>query len=86
VDIEGAENDVVLDCGDSLKAVDNFFIKYHSYTNSKQNLSALLNVLEQNNFRYFIRNDSDRKMPLINRIHKSNHSMDLQLNIFGYRN
>lgn len=86
MDIEGAENDVILDCGESLKVVDNIFIEYHAYTNSKQNLSALLNVLEQNNFRYFIRNDSDRKMPLINRTSKNNPSMDLQLNIFGYRN
>lgn len=86
MDIEGAENDVILDCGDSLKVVDNIFIEYHSYTNSKQKLSALLDVLEKNDFRYFIRNDSDRKMPLINRTHNSNPSMDLQLNIFGYRN
>jgi len=86
IDIEGAENEVVLDCGDSLKVVDNIFIEYHAYTNSKQNLSELLNVLEQNDFRYFIRNASDRKMPLINKTHNSNPSMDLQLNIFGYRN
>jgi len=86
MDIEGAENDVILDCGDSLKVVDNIFIEYHSYTNSKQKLSKLLDVLEKNDFRYFIRNDSDRKMPLINRTHNSNPSMDLQLNIFGYKN
>ena len=86
MDIEGAENDVILDCGDSLKVVDNIFIEYHSFTNSKQKLSDLLNVLEQNKFRYFIGNDSDRNMPLINRNTKSNPSMDLQLNIFGYRN
>jgi len=86
MDIEGAENDVILDCGDSLKVVDNIFIEYHSYTNSKQKLSELLDVLEKNDFRYFIRNDSDRKMPLINRTHNSNPSMDLQLNIFGYKN
>jgi FkbM family methyltransferase len=85
MDIEGAENDVILDCGDSLKVADNIFIEYHSYSNSKQKLSSLLNVLEQNNFRCFIRNDSERKMPLINRTHKNNLSMDLQLNIFGYR-
>jgi len=30
MDIEGAENDVVLDCGDSLKVVNNIFIEYHS--------------------------------------------------------
>ena len=85
IDIEGAENDVILDCGNSLKIVNNIFIEYHSYTNSQQKLSELLNVLEQNNFRYFIRNDSSRNMPLINKTNKSNPAMDLQLNIFGYK-
>jgi uncharacterized protein (DUF927 family) len=85
MDIEGAENDVILDCGNSLKKVQNIFIEYHSYMNSQQKLSELLNVLEQNNFRYFIRNDSSRNMPLINKTNKSNPTMDLQLNIFGYR-
>ena len=85
MDIEGAEHDVILDCRNSLKIVNNIFIEYHSYTNSQQNLAELLNVLEQNNFRYFIRNDSSRNMPLINKTNKSNPAMDLQLNIFGYK-
>jgi len=85
MDIEGAENDVILDCGNRLKIVNNIFIEYHSYTNSQQKLSELLNVLKQNNFRYFIRNDSSRNMPLINKTNKNNPAMDLQLNIFGYR-
>jgi len=85
MDIEGAENDVILNCGDSLKVVDNIFIEYHAYAKSKQRLSELLNVLEQNKFRYFIRNDSDRIMPLINKNMKDNSSVDLQLNIFGYK-
>jgi FkbM family methyltransferase len=85
MDIEGAENDVILDCGTSLKIVNNIFIEYHSYTNSQQKLSEILSVLEQNNFRYFIRNDSSRNMPLINKSNKSNPAMDLQLNIFGYK-
>lgn len=85
MDIEGAENDVILDCGNSLKIVNNIFIEYHSYTNSQQKLSELLNVLEQNNFRCFIRNDSSRNTPLINKTNKSNPAMDLQLNIFGYK-
>jgi len=85
MDIEGAENDVIMDCSSSLKIVNNIFIEYHSYTNSEQKLAELLNVLEQNNFRYFIRNDSSRKMPLINKTNKSNPVMDLQLNIFGYK-
>jgi FkbM family methyltransferase len=85
IDIEGAEYEVIIDCKDSLSKVKNIFIEYHSYTNSRQKLSELLQVLEQNNFRYFIKSSSDRSQPLINKHYKSNSSLDLQLNIFGYR-
>ncbi|MGD8305248.1 MAG: FkbM family methyltransferase [Ignavibacteria bacterium] len=85
MDIEGAESEVLLDCDSSLKVVRNIFIEYHSFAKSAQNLSNLLNVLEKNNFRYFIRNDSDRNKPLINKTNKSNPDIDLQLNIFAYR-
>jgi len=62
------------------------FTSNDAYTNSKQKLSELLNVLEQNKFRYFIKNDSDRNMPLINKTKVDNLPMDLRLNIFGYKN
>ncbi len=86
MDIEGAQKDAILDYGESQKVVENIFVEYQAYINSKQKLSNLLNVLEQNKFRYFIRNDSDMNMPFINRNNESNSSIDLQLNIFGYRN
>jgi FkbM family methyltransferase len=85
MDIEGAENEVLVDCQDSLKNVTNIFIEYHSYNNTNQNLSALLEILENNSFRYFIKPVNDRKMPLLNRVNKSNPNVDLQLNIFGYK-
>ncbi|UCH65664.1 MAG: FkbM family methyltransferase, partial [Ignavibacterium sp.] len=85
IDIEGAENEVIIDCKDSLSKVKNIFIEYHSYTNSKQKFSEILRVLEVNNFRYFVNSPLSRRQPLINRHYKSNAAMDLQLNIFGYR-
>ena len=85
MDIEGAENQVVVDCGESLAKVKNIFIEYHSFIKFPQSLSQILGILEQNNFRYFIRNDAPRNMPFYNKINKGNPSMDLQLNIFGYR-
>lgn len=85
MDIEGAEYEVILDCRDSLKNVDNIFIEYHSFTDSPQKLSEILSILENNNFRYFIKPVNDREIPFINRTNKNNPSMDLQLNIFGYR-
>ena len=85
IDIEGAEFDVLMDCKDSLTGVENIFIEYHSFINSEQKLSDILSVLEQNNFRYFIKPVSDREIPFINRKSKSNVTMDLQLNIYGYK-
>ena len=85
IDIEGAENEVVVDCKDSLSKVKNIFIEYHSYTNSEQKLSEILQVLEENNFRYFVNSPLERRQPLVNRHYKNNAAMDLQLNIFGFR-
>ncbi len=38
MDIDVAENDVILDCGSSLKVVKKIFREYHSYINSIQKL------------------------------------------------
>jgi FkbM family methyltransferase len=86
IDIEGAEHDVLLDCKDSLNKVENIFIEYHSFANSNQNLSDILSILEKNHFRYFIKPVTDRAIPFVNRINKFNPGMDLQLNIYAYKN
>ncbi len=86
IDIEGAEYDVLLDCKDSLSNVKNIFIEYHSFENSNQKLSEILKILEINNFRYFINPVNERAMPFINKKNKSNPGMDLQLNIYAYKN
>lgn len=86
MDIEGAEYEVLKDCKNSLSSVENMFIEYHSFTNSNQNLSEILSILEKNNFRYFIKPVNDRKIPFINRTNKSTPAMDLQLNIYAYKN
>ena len=84
IDIEGAETEVLFECQDELKNVKNLFIEYHSFANEKQTLSIILDILEKNDFRYYI----DRTSV------KSNHpfcnistyeGFDNQLNIFGYR-
>jgi len=85
MDIEGAEQDVIIDCGNSLKCVRNIFIEYHSINGVEQKLSEILNVLEENKFRYFIKPVNDREKPFLNRSNKNNPMMDLQLNIFGYK-
>ncbi len=86
MDIEGAETAVIKDCENSLSNVENLFIEYHSFPGQAQNLGDLLNILVKNGFRYFISSAQNRSQPLINHMYKNNDLMDLQLNIFGYRN
>ncbi len=85
MDIEGAETIVMQDCQDSLQAVQHIFIEYHSYLGQPQSLDTILHILTANGFRYFIRSEADRKQPFVHQINKKTPTMDLQLNIFGYR-
>ena len=85
MDIEGAEADVLIDCKESLSKIRNLFVEFHSYKNEKQRLSEIIDILESDNFRYFIKQPEDRIKPLINRYNKTNPEIDLQLNIFAYR-
>jgi FkbM family methyltransferase len=85
IDIEGAETDVLKDCEDSLSNVKNIFIEYHSFINNTQALNEILDVLSINKFRYFIKQPLDREKPFINKINKNSPEIDLQLNIYGYK-
>lgn len=54
VDIEGAETDVLLDCGEALSRVRNLYVEYHSLRDRPQELHRLLTALADNGFRYYI--------------------------------
>lgn len=86
IDIEGAEYEVIKDCGNSLSNVRNIFIEYHSFLQTEQNLNEILTTLTSAGFRYFIRPAADRLVPFINRKNKNAPAMDLQLNIYAYKN
>jgi FkbM family methyltransferase len=85
IDIEGAETAVLQDCQDVLGHVQHLFIEYHAYLDQPQELDTLLSILRTTGFRYFIRDDQDRKSPFVQRKYKNDTGMDLQLNIFAYR-
>ncbi len=85
MDIEGAETEVLKDCRFDLKHVENIFVEFHSYIDHYQSLGSVLQILEENGFRYLIDTEQHRKSPLINHRYRNNDIMDLQLNIFGYR-
>ena len=85
IDIEGAETVVLNDCKENLKHVQNLFVEFHSYIGNPQGLADVLQVFEENGFRYFIDTNQHRLRPFVNYRYRGNDVMDLQLNIFGWR-
>lgn len=85
MDIEGAEADVLADCRDVLNNVRNMFIEYHSYVGHPQALGGILQMLETAGFRYYVDTNQHRVRPFLNRRYNGNDVMDLQLNVFAYR-
>ena len=85
MDIEGAELAVLADCADALTNVRAMFVEFHAYIGHRQGLADLLTVLENSGFRYYIDTSQYRRSPLINHRYRNSTDMDLQLNIFAYR-
>ncbi|WP_162053119.1 FkbM family methyltransferase [Pontibacter pamirensis] len=83
IDIEGAEYKVIEDCADNLHFVENLFIEYHSFPSVKQNLHLILEIVTTAGFRYHIKEAFVSSEPFVER--RINFGMDLQLNIFCYR-
>lgn len=54
LNIEGAEMDVLRDCGDQLKQVREMVIEFHSFSDHPQRLQELLETLSQQGFRYLV--------------------------------
>ncbi|POY41225.1 FkbM family methyltransferase [Flavobacterium alvei] len=83
IDIEGSEYDILKDCGESLKNVDNIFVEYHSFAENPQMIGELLMILKNAGFKVYIKEAwENMKNPYEE---KKGPYFDLQLNIFGYR-
>ena len=83
IDIEGAENEVLFDCRDSLCHIQNIFIEYHQRYNQAQNLGEIINILDKANFRIYLENITKNRFPFIQ--DSQNGEFELQVNIFGYK-
>ena len=83
IDIEGAEFKVLRNCRHLLKNVQHLFVEYHSFPGEDQKLHKILDWVQQAGFRYHIKEAFSRQKPFVSR--KTNVGMDLQLNIFCYR-
>jgi histidinol phosphatase-like PHP family hydrolase len=83
MDIEGAEFEVISDGAAEFHRVYNIFIEYHSIEGEAQRLGELLNILREAGYRYHIKEAYTTPYPYIER--NLQLGMDLQLNIFAYR-
>jgi FkbM family methyltransferase len=82
MDIEGAEYDVLQECGEKLKNVHQMFIEYHSFEHKTQNLHRILELLSGLNFRYYLTMPGLKSSnPLIKL--KMYAGMDMQINIYA---
>ena len=85
IDIEGAEMSVLADCRDALAHVQHIFVEFHAYIGHPQALAEVVQVLQNAGFRYYIDTNQHRSAPFMNHRYRQNDVMDLQLNIYGYR-
>jgi FkbM family methyltransferase len=83
IDIEGSETSVFPHIASQLHKVDNLILEYHSSLTEKQFLSTILQIIENNGFRYHIHQVNRRKSPLKNKLPKG--LFDCQVNIFAYK-
>jgi FkbM family methyltransferase len=84
IDIEGAELTVLAECESKLHLVQNMFIEYHSFVESRQELAALLAILERNEFRYHINSPGLTSRQPFMHLNTYN-GMDMQLNIYAFK-
>ncbi len=83
LDIEGAESEVLFDCGLSLNKCRHIFVEYHSDKDKNQDLHDILSLFFQMGYRYHIQEAFVRKHPFVDNTNMLN--MDLQLNLFFTR-
>lgn len=84
LDIEGAEIEVIKEIEPKLKMINYIFIEYHSSPKSKQELQVILDILERNNFHYYIDSPNpSKKHPFIDKRKSELFSFDFFLNIYA---
>lgn len=83
IDIEGAETSVLPHIASQLHKVDKLFVEFHSYNDQVQQLQEVILAMSSHGHRLFIENVAGRFAPFVHT--KGKNGMDLQLNIFAYK-
>jgi len=85
LDIEGAEYGVLKDIEDKLFKVNNLFLEYHGTFKQNNELCELLNIVERQGFKFYIKEADTLYQHPFDHSKKSLGSYDVQLNIFCFR-
>jgi len=84
IDIEGAEDKVIVDCGPLLSRVENLFLEYHGTINETEKLNMILKILSDCAFKIYFSNAANHlQSPFYGKT--SGSTYDVQLNLFCYR-
>jgi FkbM family methyltransferase len=84
MDIEGAEDKVVADCGPLLSRIENLFLEYHGTINETEKLTMILKMLSECGFKVYLNNAANHlQSPFYEKNSGARHHV--QLNLFCYR-
>ena len=84
MDIEGAEDKVVSDCGSQLSKIENLFLEYHGTIHETEKLTMILKTLSASGFKVYLTNAAHHiQNPFYEKTSGARH--DVQLNLFCYR-
>jgi FkbM family methyltransferase len=83
MDIEGAEQEELLDCADRLQNVEKIVVEHHSFIDRPQNIGAFIGILETAGFRVHVYTEMPANAPFLER--PVINGKDLRLVIFAFR-
>jgi len=83
IDIEGAEVEVLRSCKGHLGQVKHLFFEYHNHIHHPQSLHELLAQMQEEGFKYHIKESSARKKPFVDK-NTICETFDMAITIFCY--
>jgi len=83
IDIEGAEVEVLKACKGHLGQVQHLFFEYHNHIHQPQTLHELLAQMQEEGFKYHIKESSARRKPFVDR-NTICETFDMAITIFCY--
>jgi len=84
IDIEGAEVEVLESCRGHLRKAKHIFFEYHNHINKPQTFHQLLALIQEEGFKYHIKESSARKRPFVD-TNLICETFDMAITVFCYK-